>query len=410
MTGFDTAKIPGTAGGTDQGVGSLIEVFTTMPSINAQGMDSRYAVGATVMAEMLQKPAGHEVFSEILEIRGQRKRETPLYVGELTLRALSEVAERHKSDLGWPGDFTDERPWRTLVHEIFDTQGDLLGPFFVRMCHSDIQSNVPGRAVFAALVLTLFRDRFRDDPEIADIGSSMNHTLNALMLPRNIFQDIEVVQGQTRRHEEQQLRRLLGHIATQRPHVSGGTGFDRLDMLDSDSKTWDSGQRLWVRVNTLRPDEQMDPEKVRIYDEIDAFTSDKIAFERADFALPLNLPFPVTGDKKYRYINLSAVLHQNQGEPSSVETILDNCQAIGEEGFVIGVLDFARPRPTHQNLRQFEFFQTWPAWSFRGSILDSLHPERGFQEIVRFSNGRCTKVRVGLNWSNVAPHAQGVAG
>lgn len=391
----------------DQRIGEFQHVLNNWETQNPQGFDSRYATGARVVAEALSISNVREVFREVLEARANRRPEPYLYVGELAMRVFNMLAQPYKHELNWPHAFTAKEPWQEFVREAVSPQGDLLGDLMVRMSYDEVQSNPPGRAIWPAIVAMLYKHRFGSDPPLADVGASMNHIPNALWHPVNTLTGVGVSKDERSTEKEKaELRRILGWVATNDHRPSFGsptTGFEVKDMIydEHDTKTWDPHKRLWVKVNTIRPDEEVDyPEVVEEYDLIDKFRSDEVEFVRADFTTPTDELLQVVGDKRYDIVNVSAMIHQYQGQPEIVRRILSNCKALATPWGVISVLEYGEPVENQPG--RIRLFQNRLPYSFRGLVYDVLQPELGFQEIVQFKSGRCKDVVPGRDWSTVA--------
>lgn len=229
----------------------------------------------------------------------------------------------------------------------------------------------------------------------------MNHTLNALMMPRNILKNMQVSRGNSTSFEERQLRLLMDNIEESRPTFGTGTGYEIENMLDSDTTAWDPKAKLWVKINTIRPDEEIEqPDLVEEYDEVDNFMSDDVRFVRADFTKDPREFVPQLGDDGHDIVNNSAMIYQHQSHPDVVKRILQNCRAVGNRWAVIDVLDFAKPDP--KNPQKLRYFKQRLPYTFRGMIYDILEPELGFQEVVRFKTGRCNEARPGRDWHRFA--------
>jgi hypothetical protein len=408
MTEYAAVNLASGEMGQDERLGHLKYAFNNLGELNSQGTDSRYNAGARVWAQALGSSAVRGLALEILEARSQNRQEPFLNIVELWMRASNEAAQHYRDEIGWPQSFDAEDPWRDLVGEITDRRGELIGDFVVRMVSGEVQSNVPGRAIFPAILAEIYKDRFGSDTLFADVGACMLHTPKALKIPINTLGGIQTVRGGTRASEERQLQRILKNIEVARPTFGPSIGYERENMLDANGKLWDPRMRLWVEISTIRPDEGIEqPEMVREYREIDNYESDDITLVNADFTEETESLESRLGAAEHDLVNVSAMLYQHQAEPEMVSRILRNCRLISNSWGIIGILDFARPN--RSNPQKLEFFHERRAYSFRGMVYDILQPELGFREVVRFQTGRCKKARVGRDWASVVGHTRQLA-
>lgn len=381
-------------------LGLLEHAFNHLGEQDSQGADKRYSVGAKAWAKALGSPAVQTLALEILDARAQNRQEPILNIVQLWMRASNESAHHAQHNIGWPHEYVSEEPWSDLVSEITDQRGDLIGDFMVRMVHGEVQSNVPGRAIFPAMLAEIYKNRFGSDVHFADVGACMLHTPKALKIPLNTLVGVQTVKGANRALDESQLKSIFEKIESSRPTFGPTVGYEREYMLDKKGKAWDPKARLWVEISTIRPDEEVEqPELVQEYRTIDNYESDDISLINADFTDDTESFIQIYGAAEQDLVNVSAMLYQHQAEPEMVNRILRNCKLITNAWGVIGVLDFARPHPL--NPQKLEFFKERRAYSFRGMIYDTLQPELGFRELVRFQTGRCRKARVGRDWSSV---------
>ncbi|HUP26404.1 MAG TPA: hypothetical protein VM124_02020 [Candidatus Limnocylindrales bacterium] len=405
MSGYKATNLaPGEMDQEDR-LGHLSYAFEHLEELNPQGADTRYTAGAKVWAQAMGAPAVRDLCGQILDARSQIRQEPFLNIAEVWMRASNEAVQPFRNDIGWPHMFDGEKPWEALIREIVDERGDLVGSFFVRAASGTVQANVPSRAIFPAMVANLYKHRLGPDIRVADVGASMNHTLNALMMPSNILKGVQVVRGNRTRLAQLQLHHLVKGIEITRPTFGASTGYEVENMLNGRTKAWDPEARSWVRINTIRPDEEVyDPELVEEYDKVDNFSSENIGFVRADFTKDPAIFEPKLGDEGHDIVNVSAMTYQYQSEPDTLATILENCRAVGKRGAIIALLDFGRP--DQNNPQKVSYFKKRLSYTFRGLVYDLLMPELGFQELVRFKTGRCKEVQPGRDWSRFASEAR----
>jgi hypothetical protein len=293
------------------------------------------------------------------------------------------LLEQRKNDLTtFPRNFTEEK-WLDTFSEVED---DMIQWGILRnnVCNNRMQSNIAERYKFVQLMSVVLKERLGDNPTILDVGSSELHGGKKLAFGNQSnlgckpFENVRL----SYRHEidnkltfsfSRRLSRIANFALRQRVEFADIYGVD-LTPID------DERVKLWVKSNSLRPDELSDPVKEAEYDLLDNLDPEheRVKFSMTDFASKSEVDKFIKNSsvKKFKLIVFSAVLYQ--AEPEEQQAMLENAYELLDEDGLIIIMDD----------KEGNFDQKY---TFVASIIDANDIEAGEQKIIRFESGRCKR-------------------
>lgn len=290
-----------------------------------------------------------------------------------------------KEDPGYPYNY------RTVpvLHEAFeaiehdDASAEML---HFRLLTQRVQSNIAERYKTVKLLAHTYKDRFGTEPSHLDIGSSvlqgsLKLAFNRAHYPRRVpFGDIQINKmDRSEKTEKDNTATRLANIAL-RSEVSFGPMMG-IDITNVD----DRAIKEWAKSCSFYPDELLDLEKVKEYDELDNLDPDheRVRFARVDFSDTRDVRRlrAVTNNERYDIITFSTIFYQvNLRERQAM--LVNAAQFLSDEGVIL-----IQDAPDGN-------FET--PYNYRASVIDGTAPELGEQELLRWKTPRCKEAIIGL--------------
>lgn len=258
-----------------------------------------------------------------------------------------------------------------------------------------MQSMQVERSKAVKLIGLALQERFGPNPKVLDVGTSQMHGPKHLMLGLPFTPTVmDAAEKQTEKRFNREVRRHWKPSA-----------IDCIDIFFPD----DPSNKNWAFANSFYPKELADPKKVARYRRLSDANVPGVAFARADFSAEDPEPQFLTQDQQYR-MHIGDTLKESDYEIISTLTMLYqlspderrqwfvNCKDYLKPDGIIVVSDFASLKDLHENscpTDSLNFDVKWTdEFSYRTFVYDKATPEKGFQEVFRWLNGRCRKVQI----------------
>ncbi len=284
--------------------------------------------------------------------------------------------------------------WYDLISEIV-SENHSLDELAYDVHFRRMQSMQVERSKAVKLVGLAMENRFGPSPKILDIGTSQMHGPKHLMLGLPFARThADTSQGSANKEFNQQLTRLWKPSA-----------IDCVDLFFPD----DPSNKNWAFANSFYPKELADDHKVAKYRRISEANVPDVAFARADFSADDPDPVYIKQDAHFR-VSLGGELNKHdydivstlttlyQFSPEERRQWLINCKEYLRPDGVIVMSDFAVLREdvnTDHPTDKLDFDVNWTDnYAYRTFVYDNKQPEKGFQEVYRWLNGRCKKVQI----------------
>lgn len=262
----------------------------------------------------------------------------------------------------------------------------------------NLQSNVSERYKGFKLPLVMFRERFGEVSRVLDVGASRNHGLKRMTqqsrsMRFNMTRVMEVQHGDepTDKTDAYSSRKIRNALAAKIP--LRGVGVEPFPVLINKEGQEDEGHRRWIESCSFYPSELMNRQRLNMYRKLDSMQIPGIEMRQGNFAVPyLHERFPELPDEPFDMVTFSTVLYQMRDKHSFLRAMLENAlRYVKDDGMII-VQDFVKLNQDFPN--DLEFPDNWydEPYGYRTLIYDMTDQKRGFQEFVRWKNGRCMKM------------------
>lgn len=374
--------------------------FENMLVSPANAHDPFFPLFAQAALDLVERDTA--VQDELVIIRQLRQERNPDesfgYIGNLLLREIQygqlakELQQPDEKKRVYPDDYDSEDAWRGLIR----TAVVRPDPYYSQnpnLYLREVQSNVDVRYVNPKILAMLYPGRMDPRPRILDIGSSSNHGLKRLALAKEFpFQEVTALDspfGRARKVDEKihEADTAAIRYMINRPFSIGKSlGVDRLP-------THLSSFRLWVKACSFYPSEFQDKTAVQRFDEIDRVESDTVSFAQADCTVPKDMALAVRRRKAFDIVMFSTMLYQLNQQQREVALELGEKMA-SDRGFVVVLDSVDASRTSGTGLRfPVEFYnnQRRP-FGYKLIVKDMQDPDAGFQELLRWENGRCSRI------------------
>lgn len=329
---------------------------------------------------------------------------SPRDVVHQTLRAVQAQAIMHEVD-GYPYDYLAEDLSISAVSKVSSRWSDLIFDIVTNSRSIDelaydvqlrrMQSMQVERSKAVKLIGLALQERFGLNPKVLDVGTSQMHGPKHLMLGLPFTRTVmDGAEKQTEKRFNQEVRRHW------RP-----SAIDCVDIFFPD----DPSNKNWAFANSFYPKELADPRKVARYRRLSDANVPGVAFARADFSAEDPEPQYLMQDQQYRmhvgdtlkkheYDVISTLTMLYQLSPEERRQWFVNCKDYLKPDGVIVVSDFAALKDLDESAcptDSLNFDVKWTdEFSYRTFVYDNATPEKGFQEVYRWLNGRCRKVQI----------------
>jgi hypothetical protein len=157
----------------------------------------------------------------------------------------------------------------------------------------------------------------------------------------------------------------------------------------------DVEQSAWVESCSLKPLERIKPKHLTQYRNLDRYESDRVGFIWGSFA-DEQLDLSQNGVELQSQDLIAFLTTLYQVPEFARHRQLENAKKYLKPDGVIYIQDFAKLESDDATMLDFPEHQFEEKFGYRGFVFENAHPERGFQEVWRFSNGRCAAITVNL--------------
>lgn len=355
---------------------------------NPDGNDVRISAFASGVGTLI---AEHKhVADSIQEFAYLRRSLSPNVQVNLLLRALSKQFLKDPEGFGgYPERFDDPSLWYMGARRVMCDEEDSITSdnFYVDLWTRNIQSNKSERYKVLPLLTEIYADRFSGrDVSILDIGASQNQGLKQLRLAREYpFHPVRTYKDTGIKTRPQQ--KIVSQIINEAVHSSISLG----QTVGSDIVPPDDPEvKEWTKSCSFYPSELLDKEKVACFDALSGNVKD-VEFVCADATKPNQLQQAIDKEKFSIAFACTMLYMLNDAQRSEVIKGANDCL---EDNGLLVVQDFAKPDPVDP--KKLIFHKIWTPWRYSTMVLDKREPEKGFQEIINWKNGRCDEMAVKL--------------
>ncbi|MBX4199329.1 class I SAM-dependent methyltransferase [Candidatus Saccharibacteria bacterium] len=342
---------------------------------------------------------------------------------QLTLRVLQRQMLKHYPHT-YPMDFFTPEAWREKINELIgnpDIASDIEGDLIIR----EVQSNVVERYKAFKLIGHMYRDRIGDNPEILDVGCSLNLGLKKLAIDgRYPFGRIEVGSpGGEGFISDEQLTDAANILLASRLAIGASMGVDVFISHNNDN----ADTKEWVRACSFYPRELLKPALLMEFNDLQSETGGTTGYYTGDFSNSaemenLHIHFSQLKweaehpEYKSSHESLMELIERLHG-PHPDEEIFDmvtfstsmylmswheriralkRAKRLVKPTGLIVIQDFAEQVPLGKTKLRFHNNFHYDSMPYRTYALDPRAPELDPQHIFSWETGRCQRLRLGL--------------
>ncbi len=304
-------------------------------------------------------------------------------IKELSAQGLS-YGEADESPETW--DEYLRRIWNT--HRPFNQTIDGLDDYSYPMKIFELQTTKPKRYATLQWLGHLCRERFQGPLNILDVGPSRGDGLKMLALGMPVGHI--AVHGTD--NDELNTTRVNDLLHVPLPDVGTFHGIEKWPILQRDALRTE-----WFKSNYLRPIDLKDPERVRLYYELEPDIPGVI-IEQGDFArdTPPELHHRHTGQTVYDIVFYSTVLYQMK-EEQRIRMFKNGLKRIHPDRGLLVVQDYLSIN--EEDPFELDFHdQLDEKYKYRTVAIDlssDEEREKGFQELIRWEDGSCNAMQFG---------------
>lgn len=292
------------------------------------------------------------------------------------------------SDKAYPKDFdalvfSEEIPKVFLGKYPYDSD-----TFYSDLMIRKTQTNKWERYRGLWIPLQIARDSYDSPPTILDIGCGVNNVLKRLKKDELEY-DLEHAEQEASKYAEslgdEIAAQLIGKLA-----VGRSIGVDMFNMYEYNVKQWAASC-------SLEPLELLDPNQVIAYHSLHSEV-DGVEFRHLNYANahPRNFRYPhLAFDETFDVVNASFVFEQSSQKDTD-QMVENGKKQLKESGLFVAQ---GYIKPKDDNPGELVAVDNWHAGKFNCVTLvyEQANPDRGFQEVLRWYDGRMRQVQPGAD-------------
>lgn len=375
-------------------------------------------------AEAAEQEIHHE-FGQFLEtafdFRDSYKRPIEAHHAiQLTLRVLQRQMLKHYPNI-YPTHFFKPKVWSEKINELIsdpDIAADIENALSIR----EVQSNVVERYKSFKLIGHMYRDRVGEQPELLDVGCSLNLGLKKLAVEEGYpFGDIQVGELENQKLvSDKKLTQAANALLASRLAIGASMGVDIKFSQGKDAMEW-------IRACSFYPSELLKPALVMEFNDLQNEGEGRIGYYGGDFTQAnemndLHIHYSQlkweTEHPGYKNSHTSLMeLVERMHGPHPDEEIFDmvifstsmylmkwherirafkRAKKLAKPAGLIVVQDFAEKRPSGNTRLRFHNDFQYGRMPYRTYIIDPKSSEIDPQHIFSWETGRCQKMQLGL--------------